>query len=44
MRGRNIQHGQARRHPLSRVWPVLGGVALALLVAAPVIHVIFGRL
>jgi len=43
MRGRNIRHGQNRRHPSA--WPfVLGGVVLAVVVSLPFIHMIFGRL
>lgn len=38
----NIQHGQARRHPMSHVWPVLGGVLLAVAVSAPLVIQIFG--
>lgn len=43
-RRRNLQHGQARRQPLSPVWPALGGILLAVLAASPFIHIFFGKL
>lgn len=41
-RRRNVQHGQARRHPLSPAWLVLAGFLLAVATAAPFVAHIFG--
>lgn len=44
MRKQNIRHGRARHHPIPAGWFVLAGVLLAVVVALPFIHVIFGKL
>lgn len=44
IRRRNIQHGHARRHPVSPAWPALGGVLLAVAVAIPFVRILFGAL
>jgi len=42
MTRRNMQHGQARRLPVSPAWPALAGVLLAVAAAVPFVAHIFG--